>query len=90
MATSTKQARLLNILAYVAVIAVGLALALAYLFAKLEVGDGNLIGALYTIAQALAYIVVACYSFFYARAKGTWWLVIWAIAVVLIVVFMIL
>jgi hypothetical protein len=72
----------LNFLAYIAVVMVGLMLAIAY-FLK---GNGGVLG---DIANALAYIVTACYSWRYARNKGIVWVVVWGVAVALIAVFMI-
>jgi hypothetical protein len=78
--------RFLNILAYIAVVAVGITLALAWLFGQMNVGDASLIGALKTIAAYLSYLVIACYSFFFARSKGIWWIVAWVASVTLIVI----
>lgn len=85
---STSRTNLLNVLAYIAVVAVGLALFISWVFSALNWSNG-ISGALKLIAECLAYIVLACYSFRYARAKGVWWLVAWAVAVVLIIVFVI-
>lgn len=87
--SSTSKTNILNVLAYIAVMAVGIALLLSWIFKAVGQG-GALVTALNLIAQCLAYLVVACYSFSYARAKGVWWLVAWVVAVVLIVVFLIL
>ena len=75
----------MNVLSYCAVVFVGLALLLGIIFQALDLTSA-VVDALYILAQVMAYIVVACYSFGYARARGTWWLVAWAVAVVLIVV----
>jgi hypothetical protein len=80
--TNGNGVRFLNLLAYIAVVAVGVMLAIGY-FLK---GNG---GILNNIANTLAYIVTACYSWRYARSKGVWWIVVWAASVVLIAVFMI-
>lgn len=87
--SSTRRVNLLNVLSYVAVIMVGVALLLSWVF-KAAGLTGQLVGALNLIAQCLAYLVVACYSFSFARAKGIWWLIAWVVAVVLIVVFLVL
>lgn len=81
--SSTRRVNLLNVLSYVAVVMVGVALLLGLIF---KGNAGSVAGALNLIAQCLAYLVVACYSFSYARAKGIWWLIAWVVAVVLIVV----
>ncbi len=87
--TSTRRTGILNVLSYIAVIAVGVALLLSWIF-KMAGLAGQLVTALNIIAQCLAYLVVACYSFSFARAKGIWWLIAWVVAVVLIVVFLVL
>ena len=88
--TKAERAKLLHVLSYIAVIAVGIALLLGAAFARWDIGDQGFAGALATIAQVLAYIVVACYSFSYARAKNIWYLIAWVVAVVLIVIAFIL
>jgi hypothetical protein len=87
MTTSGDKVRFLNTLAYVAVIAVGIALLLSYIF---DGSNGGLPGALTLIANILSYIVVACYSFVYARSKNVWWVIAWMTAITLITVFTIL
>ena len=87
--SSTRRTNILNVLSYVSVICVGLALLIAWALSFIN-GAGTVAAALEIIAECLAYIVVACYSFSFARAKGIWWLIAWVVAVVLIVVFKIL
>jgi len=88
---SAKGSKLMNFIAYIAIIFIGIALMLAWLFRD---GGGELTRALQLIAQILAYAVVAYYSFMYARRKQErkqiWFLIAWAAAVVLIIVFVIL
>ncbi len=86
---STRRTNILNVLAYVSVICVGVALLIAWILGRFN-GTATVASALNIIAECLAYIVVACYSFSFARAKGIWWLIAWVVAVVLIVVFKIL
>jgi heme/copper-type cytochrome/quinol oxidase subunit 4 len=86
MATNGERVRFLNMLAYFAVAAIGLALLAAWLLK-----DGQIGGALSIIASVLADIVVACYAFFYAKSKrNIAWMIVWALAVILIIVFRIL
>ena len=80
---------LLHILSYLAVVGVGIALLLSWLLNMVGV-TAQVVSALNILAQVLAYFVVACHSFGYARSRGTWWLVVWAVAIVLIVVFLVL
>lgn len=87
--SSTRRTNILNVLSYVSVICVGLALLVAWILGFVK-SASTVASALTIIAECLAYIVVACYSFSYARAKGIWWLIAWVVAVVLIVVFKIL
>ena len=86
---STSKTSILNVLSYCSVVFVGIALLLSWLLSVFDV-TASVVNALNVLAQVMAYIVVACHSFGYARARGTWWLVAWAVAVVLIVVFLVL
>ena len=89
---STSRANILHVLSYFAVVFAGIALLLSVLLGKIN-GMATIANAMNILAQFMAYIVVICQSFGYARARGTrgghsvWWLVIWAVAVVLLVVF---
>ncbi len=87
--SSTRRAGFLSLLSYLAIVGVGIALLMSWLL-NLAGVTAQIVWALNILAQALAYFVVACYSFSYARARGTWWLVVWAVAIVLIVVFLVL
>ena len=79
-----------NFLAYIAVIMIGVALALSFLLGKLGV-NATIAGYISKIAQALAYIIVCIASFYYARSKrNIWFFILWLIATVLIVVFVVL
>lgn len=88
--SSTRRTSILNVLSYFSVVFVGIALLLSWVFSKIGGGLGPVVGALNILAQVMAYIVVAFHSYGFARARGTWWLVVWAVAVVLIVVFLVL
>jgi len=84
--------RFFNLVAFVAVVLVGIALMLS----ALKIGS-NIQTAFGLIAEILAYLVVAFYSFFYAwsRTRKRWTgqllhLIIWTVAVVLIIVFIII
>ena len=82
--------KLMNFIAFCAVLFIGLALMIAWIFSE----SGQFAGALNLIAQILAYIVVAYYSFMYAHRKWerkrVWFLIAWVAAVVLIIIFVIL
>ncbi len=73
---------LINLISFVAVICIGVALMLA------KIGFlSSVSGALMTIAQTIAYIVVSVVSFFYVlRKKNVWIWITWIVAVVLIVI----
>ena len=81
-----------NLVAFIAVVLVGLALMLSYIFKS-----GKLTDAFNLIAFILAAIVVGFYSFFYAwsRTRKVWYgqllhMIIWVVAVVLMVIFLLL
>ena len=86
---STTRSGFLKMLSYLAIVFVGIALLLQAIFNLMGL-SAQIVNALNILAQVMAYIVVAVNSFGYARARGTWWLVVWAVAVVLIVVFLVL
>lgn len=85
----SSKSSLLSVLSYLSVVGVGVALLLSWIFQMVGL-TAQVVNALNILAEVLAYIVVACYSFGYARRRGGWWLAFWVVAVVLIVVFLIL
>lgn len=87
--SSTRRTGILSVLSYLAVVGVGIALLLSWLLNMVGV-TAQVVGALNILAQVMAYIVVAFHSYGFARSHGTWWLVVWAVAIVLIVVFLVL
>ena len=75
---------IINFIAFIAVIFIGIVLCLSLIGFQ----NTSITGALRTIANVLAYIVVAFCSFFYAiRKRNIWFIICWTVAVVLIVVF---
>lgn len=79
-----------HFLAYIAVIMIGIALALSFILSKVGVSS-SIVGSISKVANALAYLIVCVASFYYARSKrNVWFFVLWLIATVLIVVFMVL
>ena len=73
---------LTNLISFVAVICIGVALILGKLGFL-----SSIAGALLTIAQTIAYLVVAIVSFFYVHRKRNIWVwVTWIVSVVLIVI----
>ena len=85
----SSKSNLLSVLSYLSVVGVGVALLLSWIFQMVGL-TAQVVNALNILAEVLAYIVVACYSFGYARRRGGWWLAFWVVAVVLIVVFLVL
>jgi len=85
----SSRSSLLSVLSYLSVVGVGVALLLSWIFQMVGL-TAQVVNALKILAEVMAYIVVAFHSFGYARRRGGWWLVIWAVAVVLIVVFLVL
>ena len=78
--------KVVNLLAYIALIAVALAL----IFVKIFQG-GAVANALTIVANAIAYLVTAIFAFVYARSKRNPWVMIcYVVAVILVIVFMIL
>ena len=80
---------ILNVLSYWSIVGVGLVLLLSWIFEMVGL-TAQVVNAVKLLAEVLAYIVVACHSFGYARSRGGWWLAVWVVAVVLIVVFLVL
>ena len=77
---------LINLVSFVAVICIGVALILGKIGFLSEIA-----GALLMIAQTIAYIVVTIVSFFYVyRKRNVWTWVAWSVAVVLIVLYYII
>ncbi len=87
--STTGKTGLLNILSYLAVVAVGIALLMSWLLNLVGV-TAQIVNAFNPLAQVLAYFVVACHSYGYAKARGKGWLIVWIVAIVLIVVFLVL
>ena len=89
---STSRSNILHVMSYFAVVFAGIALLLSVLLGRIN-SMAAVANALNILAQFMAYIVVICLSFGYARARGmrggrsVWWLVVWACAAVLLVVF---
>lgn len=82
-----------NLLAFIALTMIGLALLIAYIFKS----SSSISGPLRQIAEILSYLVVAFYAFFFAlgttrRSNKTLitLMSIWIVSVVLIIVFIIL
>jgi len=78
---------IMNFLSYVAVIFVGIALLISLILDWTN-SSSDVANAFQLIATILSYIVIGVLSFYYARTKrNVWFLVAWAIAIVLILLF---
>jgi len=86
---SSTRSGLLNVLSYLSIVGVGLVLLISWIFEMVGL-TAQVVSAVKLLAEVLAYIVVACHSFGYARRRGGWWLAVWVVAIVLIVVFLVL
>ena len=78
--------RVLRVISYWSVVCIGIALILSQILPKNSISN-----AIQLIGNILAYIVVLASSFGYAMYKrNVWYFVIWAVALILIVVFVVL
>ena len=81
---------ILNILSYVAVCIGGLALFISMILSKVGI-TASFVGAMQTIANAIAWAVVSFLSFRYIRRRHKLWMwIVWVIAVVMIIMGIIL
>lgn len=81
----------LALFSFVAVMLLGLALMLSFIFTELKIGtDFGLPGLVERIGLGIALIAPAVLSYREARKQSTGWFVAWVIAVILVVVFYIL
>lgn len=71
---------------------IGLAIvAIVLVLQKIIQGQGEIIVALRTIGEAIAYFITAVSAFFYVRSKrNVWWYVAYTVAVILVVIFMVI
>ena len=77
--------KIFNCIAFVGLCLVALVLILQKIF------SGEVVDALRLIGECIAYFVTAVSAFFYVRSKrNVWWYVAYAVAVVLIIVFVII
>lgn len=77
---------LMNVLSYFAVCLGGLALFISFILGKFGLST-SVTGAMQTIANAVGWTVLCVMSaFFISRRKKIWMWVVWAIAVVMIII----
>lgn len=77
--------KVMNFIAFVGLAIVAVVLVLQ------KILSGEIIGALRTIGESIAYFVTAISAFFYVRTKrNIWWYVAYTVFVVLVIVFMVI
>lgn len=77
---------LLNMIGFVGIMLVAIALIFAKIF-----GGGTLTSAMNIIAETIAYLITAIVAYYYVRSKrNVWYFIAFAVAVILIIIFMIL
>ena len=77
--------KVMNFIAFVGLAIVAVVLVLQ------KILSGEIIGALRTIGESIAYFVTAVSAFFYVRTKrNIWWYVAYTAFVILVVVFMVI
>lgn len=81
---------LINMLSYIAVCVGGVALFLAFILSKFDISAG-FVSAMQKIANAVAWAVVSFLSFRYIKRRHKVWMwVVWAIALVMVIIGIIL
>ena len=77
--------KVVNFIAFIGLAMVAIVLVLQ------KIVQGEIIGALRTIGEAIAYFITAVSAFFYVRSKrNVWWYVAYTVAVILVVIFMVI
>ena len=77
--------KVINCIAFIGLIMVAIVLVLQ------KILSGELIGALRTVGESIAYFVTAVSAYFYVRSKrNVWWYIAYVVALILIVIFMVL
>lgn len=79
----------LALFSFVAVMLLGLALVLSFVFGWID-GMGNVVGYIERVALGIAICIPLVLSYHEARRKSQTWFILWVIATVLVVVFYIL
>ena len=78
--------KVLNMIGFIGIMFVAIALVLAKIF-----GGGALTNAMNIIAETIAYLITAIVAYYYVRPKrNVWYFIAFAVAVILIIIFMIL
>lgn len=88
--SKTSTGFIINICSYIAVCVGGLALFISFILSKVGV-SASFVGAMQTIANAIAWAVVSFLSFRYIRRRHKLWMwIVWVIAIVMIIMGIIL
>ncbi len=88
--SKTSTGFIINILSYIAVCVGGVALFISLILSKVGV-SASFVGAMQTIANAIAWAVVSFLSFRYIRRRHKLWMwIVWVIAIVMIIMGIIL
>ena len=83
--TKANLGKVVNFIAFIGLAMVAIVLVLQ------KIVQGEIIGALRTVGEAIAYFVTAISAFFYVKSKrNVWWYVAYAVAVILVVIFMVI
>ena len=93
MASNWEFRKFLNLLGYIAVVLIALAWVLGFIFrgGASMVSLSNVTSALIFFGNLFAYFITAVSGFYYARSKRSiWYMVVYAVAIVLIVLFIVL
>lgn len=81
----TNMGKIVNFIAFVGLVMVAVVLVLQ------KIVQGEIIGALRTVGEAIAYFITAVSAFFYVRSKrNVWWYVAYTVAVILVIIFMVI
>ena len=90
MAGKNKGASIMDMLSFIAVVVGGIGLLVASILGKVGI-SANIVGTLQMIANMVGWIILCLLSFNYIKTRKSVWLwVVWAVAVVMIVVGIIL
>lgn len=80
----------MNMLAFIGIVVVAVALLIAKILALVDV-DAGVVTALQMVGECIAYIVTMVYAFYFVKNKrNVWWWVAYVAAVVVVVLLIIL
>lgn len=83
--SNTNLKRFVNLIAFIGLCMVAIALILQMIF-----NSGDIINAIRTIGECIAYSVTAIYALFYVRSKrNVWWWIAYVVAVTVVILLVI-